>query len=154
MSEDFISDSIEQVPQRNNPSKQPREETRERKERHGCLTAYLGFILLANTVAVLMFVVTAFLLLTPLREELVQELPSTTFILFVFNSLNIVFAVALFWWRKWGFWGFTINSIVLFILNLIIGSNMIQTLLGIAGIPILYAVLQIGDKNKGWTQLQ
>ena len=68
--------------------------------------------------------------------------------------LNIVCAVALFQWKKWGFFGFVATSILALGLNLTIGLNIFQVILGLAGIAILYGVLQIGNERKGWTQLE
>jgi hypothetical protein len=67
---------------------------------------------------------------------------------------NVVCAVAIFLWKKWGFWGSIVTSIVTFAINLNIGLNVVQAVLGLLGVVILYLVLQIGGENKGWTQLE
>jgi hypothetical protein len=41
-----------------------------------------------------------------------------------------------------------------FALNLAIGVSIPQAIMGLAGIAILYGVLQIGGENKGWAQLE
>jgi hypothetical protein len=38
--------------------------------------------------------------------------------------------------------------------NLTIGVNIAQGILGLAGVAILYGVLHIGNEKKGWTQLE
>jgi hypothetical protein len=50
-------------------------------------------------------------------------------------------------------WCFLVSSIIVLILNLSSGVGIGQSLLGLLGVVILYAVLQIGGENKGWTQL-
>jgi hypothetical protein len=67
---------------------------------------------------------------------------------------NVAFAVALFLWKRWGFYGFVATSVVGFALNIALGVNVAQALFGVAGVAILYGVLQIGNENKGWPQLE
>jgi hypothetical protein len=68
--------------------------------------------------------------------------------------LNIVFLVALFRWKKWGFWGSALTYAGSFFINLVVGLNVVQALLGLSGLAILYGVLHIGKENKGWSQLE
>jgi hypothetical protein len=68
--------------------------------------------------------------------------------------LNVACAVALFQWKKWGFYGFVVTSIAAFTVNLMIGLNPLQAIFGLLGLAILYGVLQIGGEKKGWTQLE
>jgi len=60
-------------------------------------------------------------------------------------------AIAIFRWKKWGFWLFSSMVLIQTILNLLMDSNWIITLLGV---PMLYGVLHIGGDKKGWTQLE
>ena len=74
-------------------------------------------------------------------------------VLAVLGIVNIVCAVALFQWKKWGFFGFLATSIVTFVVNLMVGLNIFQAILGLAGVAVLYGVLHIGKERKGWAQL-
>ena len=74
-------------------------------------------------------------------------------VLGVVAVFNLVCAIALFNWKKWGFWGFIISSIVTLVINLNIGLGVAQSLSGLIGVAVLYGVLQIGKENKGWPQL-
>jgi len=74
-------------------------------------------------------------------------------VLGVIGIINVVCAVALFYWKKWGFFGFVATSIFTFVINLMVGLNVVQAMLGLAGVAVLYGVLQIGKDIKGWTQL-
>ena len=68
-------------------------------------------------------------------------------------AVNVACAVAIFLWKKWGFYGFAATSAVAFVVNLALGINFVQALFGLIGLAILYGVLQIGSANKGWPQL-
>lgn len=87
-----------------------------------------------------------------------QNFPSAP--IWAFNVLaamgivNTVCAVALFQWKKWGFFGFIATSAVTFVINLMVGLSTMKALLGLSGFAVLYGVLQIGKENKGWTHLE
>ena len=73
--------------------------------------------------------------------------PPATFTVLVGIS-NAVFALALFRWKKWGFYGFAITAFPIFGINLYIGVGVAQALFGFAGVGILYWVLQMGYERK------
>jgi hypothetical protein len=66
---------------------------------------------------------------------------------------NVACAIALFKWRKAGFYGFIGTSAVVFIVNLSIGLGIVPSLLGLGGVGMLYGILQIGNEQSGWRQL-
>lgn len=120
------------------------------KQRHGCLTAWLIFMIVMNALASL-----AYLFGGSLIAETTPGLPGWAIWGFAFFSiLNVIFAIALFTWKKWGFWGFCASSGVVFFLNIFSGINILSAVFGLIGIAILYGVLQIGNENKGWAQLE
>lgn len=119
------------------------------KQRHGCLTGCLVLMIIINAATALMY-----LLGSAAIGQYYPSAPGWTFpVLAVMGIVNVVCAVALFQWKRWGFFGFGAVSIVAFVVNLIIGLNVFQAILGFAGVAILYGVLQIGKEKKGWTQL-
>ncbi|MCK5707535.1 MAG: hypothetical protein KAI43_07755 [Candidatus Aureabacteria bacterium] len=121
----------------------------EQKQRHGCLTALLVLMILANSATVLMYTLGA----DAIKKSL-PGLPSWALIVMsVFAVFNLVCAVALFKWKKWGFWGFIVSSIVALGVNISIGMGVGSSLFGLVGIAILYGVLHIGKENKGWPLL-
>ena len=133
---------MEQVPTQSQPS-QP-------KQRHGCLTAYLVFIIIANSASAFMYIVGR----EAIRQNL-PDMPDWAFpVLIAFGVLNLVCAIALFKWKKWGFWGFTFSACIVLVVNLAIGLSPAQAFGGLIGVAILYGVLQIGRTNKGWPQLE
>jgi hypothetical protein len=121
------------------------------KQRHGCLTAWLILMLIANSATALLYLFTA----DAIRRNLPHQPPSWLFpLLIVFALFNVVCAIALWQWKKWGFWGFLFSSIVALFANISAGLGAGTALLGLLGIAILYAALQIGNENKGWPQLE
>lgn len=117
------------------------------KDRHGCLTAYLVYMVLANSLYTLYFLTEA---------NFPQGTPGWAVpVLVVTGLVNVVCAIALFRWKKWGFWGFCISSAYSLLVNLNLGIGSAQSLIGLIGILVLYAVLHIGgESNKAWPQLE
>ncbi len=120
------------------------------KQRHGCLTAWLVLMIAGGVFTALLY--------TLGREAIsgyMPSLPGWTFPAFVLTGIaNILCAVALFQWKKWGFWGVVAVSVVTFVINLSIGFSALHAALGFLGVAILYGVLQIGGDKKGWPQLE
>lgn len=121
----------------------------EGKQRHGCLTAWLVLMIIANAGTAFMY-----LLGSAAIKQNFPSAPGWAFpVLAVMGIANVVCAVALFQWKKWGFFGLLATSIVIFVINLMVGLNIVQAILGLTGFAILYGVLHIGKERKGWTQL-
>ena len=126
-----------------------RTSTKFEKQRHGCLTAWLILMIVANSLAAIV---------TPMSVQNIQQtMPNfPTWLVWpivLMAILNIVFAVALFNWKKWGFFGFAATTIISFSLNIYAGVGIAQSIVGLSGIAILFLVLQIGGERKGWVQL-
>jgi hypothetical protein len=120
------------------------------KQRHGCLTAWLVLMIIANSGTALVY-----LLGSAAIKQTLPSAPAWCFpLLAVLGLLNVVCAVALLQWRKWGFFGFVVSALAAFGINLAIGLNIVQACFGLVGVGVLYAVLQIGNANKGWPQLE
>ena len=68
--------------------------------------------------------------------------------------MNVVFAIAIFQWKKWGFFGVIVNTIVAFGINMYAGVGIGQSVLGLVGVGVLFGVLQIGGDQNGWSQLE
>ena len=137
----------EQNTKQNNTTETP--ETGKIKKRHGCLMAYLIFLIVVVTVVGIYYVADASYLKSTLG------LPEWTLpVLVVLCVLEIVCAFALLKWKKWGFWGFCALAVIALIVNISSGLEVTSSLTGLVGIAVMYGVLNIGDKeNKGWTQL-
>ena len=122
----------------------------QKKQRHGCLAAYLILMIVANSLMALIY-----LLGSGSMREQYPDAPRWGFpVLAVLGIVNVICAIALFSWKELGFFGFLATSLVASIVNFAIGLNIIQALAGLVGLAILYGVLQIGNGNKGWPQLE
>jgi len=115
------------------------------KKRHGCLTAYLIFMLIANSATAL--IISGMII--SYAEPMNWALPILTIACF----FNLACVIAILKWKKWGFWGFSVSAIFIFGVNLSIGTPLGSSIGGLFGIAVLYGVLQIGKDNKGWSQL-
>ena len=121
----------------------------EGKKRHGCLTAWLVLMIVASSLSALMYLFAS----DRIRQNL-PNAPAWAFpALVVLCAGNVVFSVALFQWKKWGFFGCIATSILAVAVNLAVGVGIVHVILGLAGTAILYGVLQIGGEKKGWAQL-
>ena len=115
--------------------------------RHGCLTAYLIFGLVANSLSLVGQLFAAF-------AGAKLGFPLWLFPVFIIvNCFNIACMVALFKWQKWAFWGIVASTCLVFPINLKV-FGVAVALPGLLGIAFLYGVLQIGKHNKGWPQLK
>jgi hypothetical protein len=122
----------------------------EGKQRHGCLTAFLVVGIILNALGSLMNLFGGAMI----RQNL-PDAPGWAFpVLGIDGIFNIVCLIALFQWKKWAFYGSVAAAILAFVVNLAVGLNIVQALLGLVGIAVLYGVLQIGGDKKGWTQLE
>jgi hypothetical protein len=124
--------------------------TTEGKKRHGCLTAWLILMIVANSVTALVYLLGS----AAIRRSL-PNAPGWAFpVLIVFSLFNLVCSIALFQWKKWGFWGFCGSSVVALVVNLSSGLGIVSILGGLIGLLLLYGVLNIGKEDKGWPQLE
>ena len=120
------------------------------KQRHGCLAVYLVFMIIANSATALIYLVGS----EGIRQN-IPNMPDWAFPVLIIGSIfNLVCAIALFRWKKWGFWGFVCSAAIVFFVNLSIGINPVGAVGGLLGVAILYGVLHIGKERKGWTQLE
>ena len=118
------------------------------KQRHGCLTAWLTLMIILNSVFILTYLASAVVASSTLR------LPTFALLLLSLVGIaNVACAIALFKWKKAGFYGFIGTTAVAFIVNLSIGLDIVPALLGLGGVGMLYGILQIGNEQSGWRQL-
>lgn len=115
-------------------------------QRHGCLTAWLIFIMVVNG----MLAVAAPFIAGMKGSGLT---PVDIGFMLTGSVLNIIWAVALFKWYRWGFYGFVATAILAVIYNISTGTPMAQSGSGLLGVSILYWMLQMGTP-KAWEQLK
>ena len=120
------------------------------KQRHGCLTTWLIIMMIAKSGVGLFY-----LFGSASMAAAYPHAPTWAFFaLALISFANLAGAIALFMWKKWGFYLFAAMSVIIFGINLVIGVNIIAALFGFIGLAFLYGVLQIGKENKGWPQLE
>ena len=140
----------------NSQSQNSDTKTNSLKQRHGCVTAWLILMIIANSLIAIVYLFA--------NEKITDNLPgdvssSLIILLGIIGIANVIFAVLLFQWKKLGFWGFIVTSTGTFIINLSISSGsgpaLAQSFLGLAGIAILYGILQIKKDNVStWESLE
>ena len=121
------------------------------KQRHGCVTAWLIFMIIANSFSAILYLFAGDMI----ARNFPGGISNTMLLLLAILGIgNVVFSILLFKWMKIGFWGFLLTSIGALFINLIIGLGVIQSLFGLVGIAILYGVLQIKKDNmSAWDNL-
>ena len=122
------------------------------KQRHGCVTAWLVLMIIANSMTAILYLFAG--------DMVSQNFPggisdSMILVLGILGVGNIIFSILLFKWKKLGFWGFLLTSIAALAINLNIGLGIGQSLFGLVGLAVLYGVLQIKENNvKAWDLLE
>ena len=126
------------------------------KKRHGCVSAWLIFMIIANAFTALLYLFFFDNFMEMLPEESLDQMPDINpIILGVLGVLNLIFAVLLLKWKKIGFWGFVATSIITLGINLNAGLGIGSSLLGLIGILLLYGILQIKqDDVSAWNHLE
>jgi hypothetical protein len=120
------------------------------RKRHGCVTAWLVFMLIANSIISLIY------LFTLVRTDQVLKISASSLTaLIIVGLLNVAFAIMVLLWKKVGFYGFAITSAVAFIINISLGISLIKCTVGLIGFLILYGILQIKqDGVSAWENLE
>jgi hypothetical protein len=117
--------------------------------RHGCLTTYLVFVIIANSALALVYLFGA--------EGLQRNGPKTPdwafWALAICGIINVISAVALLRWKRWGFWLFAVSAIAGVGINFSIGVGPQGIFGAVLGLALLYAVLHIGGERKAWPRL-
>jgi hypothetical protein len=97
------------------------------KVRHGCVTTYLILIMLVNSLTSLFYFI--------YNDTITDN--KIVIVLGLIGVLNVIFAALLFGYKRIGFIGFLISSLVSFGINLSLGIPVIKSLIGLCGIIIL-----------------
>jgi hypothetical protein len=119
-----------------------------KKQRHGCVTSLLIFLMIVNSASILLYLFAADFLKNSLSLDLTL---SDKIILIIFQIANFVSCFLLFQWKKIGFWAYVISNLVIVILNIYQGKGISQLWSALIGIAIMFGVMQITNKNKKTT---
>lgn len=122
------------------------------KERHGCVTTWLVLMIILNSIAALV----NFLATDSIVNNLSGKVSTVMIIILgVLGIANVVFSIMILQWKKLGFWGFILSSIIALAINLKIGLEVKQSFIGLIGIVILYGILHIKKDNVStWEYLE
>ncbi|MDP5202147.1 hypothetical protein [Flavobacterium sp. DG2-3] len=119
------------------------------KKRNIILTILLSIFLIAD------FYTLKTILDSNPNNDLIDLSEKLNYFYVIFTILDLLFTFFLFKWKKWAFWGTFTISILTFLLNLYVGVEIITSLFGLAGVILLYALLQLRSKNvSGWKNLE
>lgn len=93
----------------------------EGKKRHGCLTASLLCLIVVNSASALLCLSNV--------QHLFPSAPGwVTPVLLVLSLFNLGCSIALFQWKKWGFWGYCVSSVVGVPISLSLGVGIVQSM--------------------------
>ncbi len=123
-------------------------EASKEKQRHILLTAFLGFMIAYDIIQISMG-------WTGFNKDQFVHPQSTRFLVLVIqNVAYIICCIALFRWKKWGFWAICAIGIVSWGLDLSLGGDGWSFVEYVIEVGILYFLLKIGEEQNAWDQLE
>lgn len=131
--------------QTNNETKSPS------KGRHNLVTIWLILMIIGNALTALKLLFSAFI------HNRYPEIPMPMQIITAFLTIvSVFFVVQILRWKMIGFTGYVATVAIVLITALLIGNlSLIRVIYAIAGIAILYSVLQIKKNGKSaWKELE
>ena len=136
------------------------------KERHGCLTAFLAFLILMSSIGAADACINIYRLHHQVYGDSNVITPAWYSVIIILSSVaNLLCVIALITWKKWGFWGYIISNLILAIISFFVHTNNlpgfmgglvlmgVNMLGGVIMVGLLYMALQMGNKEKGWKKL-
>ena len=103
-------------------------------KRGGWLTAYLVLMFIANSSSSYSYFVNA--------NTIIELVPKAglgiIYFLGAISLFNVILTAGVWFWRKWGVYGFYSVAVIAFFLNLYLGMGVLTSLLGLLGAFILF----------------
>jgi hypothetical protein len=133
------------------PLDAPEPENQEKK-RHGCVTAWLILMIVANSIFALVY-----FFAQGMMTDAMPHIPTYIFLVLGFLTLcNVGCAILLLQWKRLGFWGFIATAAVAFVINITYNIGGVGThISALVGIAILYGILQIRERNvSAWDNME
>ena len=118
--------------------------------RHGCLTAWLAVSLALHGFGVLLNCFAYPLI----HRALPGFTPLVAGLLAAAGLGSVVCVAALFRWKRWGFYGLIVITLLSFVVNVAAGVSPARALAGLLGIGVLYWVLNMGGRESAWQFLE
>lgn len=120
------------------------------KQRHGCVTAWFVLMLIAN-----IYTVFTYFAVRDLFEETYGNKVKLVYILMALSIINLFMIFLLFKWKRAGFYGIVATGLIACFINITLGLPAYTILIGLAGIGILFGILQIQQNgSSAWNQLE
>jgi hypothetical protein len=118
------------------------------KERHGCLTAWLIYLIFTYSVMSLILFFNSGKATEDTSENMVLLMGSV-------GILNIFFCILLFNWVKLGFWGILGTNLVSLTIHIINDFEISHSIFGMFCLIALFGLLQLKKNNvSGWKNLE
>ncbi len=122
------------------------------KQRHGCVTAWLILMIVANSLTAITYFLASNVIVQNFPGNITQ---TKVYLLAILGSFNVLFAVMLMKWKKAGFIGYIITSVGTLIVNITSGIDPLQSVFGLVGVGVLFAILQIKRNSvSAWENLE
>jgi len=121
------------------------------KQRHGCLTAWLVYLMISNSIVSLGL----FYNINSIVQRF-KYIKSENLLLIVasIQILNVLFLFMLLKWFKLGFWGLLSTSTLLFIIQIMNTKNILTPIITVIVMLITYGLLKLIKRNvSGWDNL-
>lgn len=115
-----------------------------RVKKHGVwLLIWLWLMLVANVIAAIANLGAVFATNASPLQSVADITPFWALLLLgLFGVVNIAASIALLKWRLWGFYAVVGVAFIAFVINLIIGLDIIRALMGFIGPVILYFLMK------------
>ncbi|HMC25539.1 MAG TPA: hypothetical protein VKH14_08705, partial [Candidatus Udaeobacter sp.] len=105
------------------------------KKRHGSLATYLVLAIIGNFATTLLYLLGR----EAIKRSSPQHIPDWAFpVLIAVCLFNLVCVIALFRWKKWGFWELVVSAAVALGVNVAIGLGPLAAIGGIVAVLLVY----------------
>jgi hypothetical protein len=123
-----------------------------KKQRHGCVTSLLIFMMMANSASVILYLFATEFISKTLSIEISD---SDKIFLSLFQIANFISCILLFQWKKIGFWLYIVTNVATVVLSIYQGKGISQLWSALFGVALLFGVMQIATKNRKttWNEL-
>jgi hypothetical protein len=109
-----------------------------KNKRNTLLTTWLIIMLVANILTALFY-----LFFNSLVASMYPSVaPEIFYVYSILSITNSVLVIFLFDYKKWAFFAFCITALIAFVMNLIIGLDLLSTSFGLLGPVILYLIMR------------
>lgn len=121
--------------------------------RYWLLKIWLYGIITVNLVQILNLVIAKYVYLSDIYTFTSSSVQLTPILIFA-GLANLIFAVALLHFQKWGFWGLVATGFAALIVQINLGvATVFTVLLTVFSLSILFGLLRPGGQDDAWYKL-